>query len=139
MMATKESSEEVLQLNLSVKRKTPDAVQSEPDLGEEASPKKKIKTKTKPSEHNTDKAGEEEKKEYISSLFNHNPEIPKVELSGASSQATETVFSEKSLADGGVHPYIAQTLTNLGMKSLTQVQSLSIPVVNAGFDAFIKR
>ena len=37
-----------------------------------------------------------------------------------------------------MHPFIAQTLKNLGMESLTLVQSLSLPVISAGFDCLIK-
>lgn len=76
--------------------------------------------------------------EFISSLFNHNPEAPNLHLTGDEAKTKEAVFSEKSLKEGGVHPYIAQTLTNLGMESLTLVQSLSLPLIASGFDCLIK-
>ena len=74
---------------------------------------------------------------YVSSLFNHNPEIPKLNLTNAEPQ-TEAVFSLKTFADTGVHPYISKALTDQGMETLTLVQSKAIPVVLSGTDALIK-
>ena len=87
----------------------------------------------------TEKQSSEHSEEFISSLFNNNPEIPKLELS-ETDKKKELVFpkSQKELEDEGVHPYLAQTLNNLGMKTLTLVQSLSLPLVSAGFDCLIK-
>ena len=44
---------------------------------------------------------------FVSSLFNHNPEIPKLNLTNAEPQK-EDVFSVKTFAETGVHPYISK-------------------------------
>jgi hypothetical protein len=46
---------------------------------------------------------------FVSSLFNHNPEIPKLDLTKAEPQK-EDVFSAKTFAETGVHPYISKAL-----------------------------
>jgi len=74
---------------------------------------------------------------FVSSLFNHNPEIPRLNLTNAEPQK-EAVFSAKTFAETGVHPYISKTLADLGMEKLTLVQSKAIPVVLSGKDALIK-
>jgi len=132
------SFEENLQLNLTTttnenpgtKRKN----ETESEAFENEQPIKKKKVK--------DQSGTNKKQEpegpFISSLFNNNPKIPKLELDSGESSKKEAVFSQKALEDGGVHPYIAQTLRNLGMETLTLVQSLSLPLISAGFDCLIK-
>ena len=96
------------------------------------------KKKKKSNNLTNDSKNNEQPKEFISSLFNNNPEVPKLQLSNEGPKAKEQVFSDKNLLEGGVHPFIAQTLTNLGMESLTLVQSLSLPVISTGFDCLIK-
>ena len=135
------TSEVDLQLNLTtdvdrppqkVKRKP----SSERDTSEEAPVPKKKKLKAQSDVAPNSKSNEDGP--FISSLFNNNPEIPKLQLSNEGPKAKEQVFSDKGMEEGGVHPFIAQTLKNLGMESLTLVQSLSLPVISAGFDCLIK-
>jgi hypothetical protein len=47
--------------------------------------------------------------DFISSLFNHNPEIPKIDLAGIEPKKEE-VFSARTFADTGIHPYIVKSL-----------------------------
>ena len=137
------SSEVDLQLNLTTdvekppqKAKRKPSPEREPLPGDEASVPKKKKLKTQNETGQNSKSNDDQP--FISSLFNNNPEIPKLELSNEGPKAKEQVFSDKALEEGGVHPFIAQTLKNLGMESLTLVQSLSLPVISAGFDCLIK-
>ena len=137
------SSEVDLQLNLTTdvekppqKTKRKPSPEREPLPGDEASVPKKKKAKTQNEGGQNSKSTDDQP--FISSLFNNNPEIPKLELSNEGPKAKEQVFSDKALEEGGVHPFIAQTLKNLGMESLTLVQSLSLPVISAGFDCLIK-
>ena len=137
------SSEVDLQLNLTTdveklpqKAKRKPSPEREPLPGDEASVPKKKKAKTQNEGGQNSKSTDDQP--FISSLFNNNPEIPKLELSNEGPKAKEQVFSDKALEEGGVHPFIAQTLKNLGMESLTLVQSLSLPVISAGFDCLIK-
>ena len=58
---------------------------------------------------------------FVSSLFNNNPEIPKLELTSAAPQQ-EGVFSLRTFADTGVHPYLSKALLDQGMEALTLVQ-----------------
>ena len=74
---------------------------------------------------------------FVSSLFNNNPEIPRLDLTNAAPQQ-EDVFSLRTFSDTGVHPYIAKALLEQGMEALTLVQSKAIPVVLSGKDALIK-
>ena len=137
------STEVDLQLNLTTdvekppqKAKRKPSPEREPLPGDEASVPKKKKLKTQNETGQNSKSNDDQP--FISSLFNNNPEIPKLELSNEGPKAKEQVFSDKALEEGGVHPFIAQTLKNLGMESLTLVQSLSLPVISAGFDCLIK-
>ena len=143
------SSEGQLQLNLtttdesskSVKRKSSPEPEEKQDKNHEQPKKKKSKSsKIGTSSSSTNDAKTDPDQPFISSLFNNNPQVPKLELSNEGPKATEEVFSDKSihLESSGVHPYIAQTLKNLGMESLTLVQSLSLPMISAGFDCLIK-
>ena len=137
------STEVDLQLNLTTdvekppqKAKRKPSPEREAPPGEEAPVPKKKKLKTQNDSAQNSKSNEDQP--FISSLFNSNPEIPKLQLSNEGPKAKEQVFSDKALEEGGVHPFIAQTLKNLGMESLTLVQSLSLPVISAGFDCLIK-
>ena len=108
------SSEENLQLNLTTSENTgtkrKNDTENEALETEQPVKKKKIKDQS-----GTNKKQEQPEGPFISSLFNNNPEIPKLELESGESNKKEAVFSQKALEDGGVHPYIAQTLRNLGM------------------------
>ena len=142
------SSEGQLQLNLtttdesskSVKRKSSPEPEEKQDKNHEQPKKKKSKSSKIGTNSSTNDAKTDPDQPFISSLFNNNPQVPKLELSNEGPKATEEVFSDKSihLESSGVHPYIAQTLKNLGMESLTLVQSLSLPMISAGFDCLIK-
>lgn len=123
-----------LQLNLATPSAEPPSKRKneEPKTSEEPVKKKKRK------EDGGDASKPEQPGEFISSLFNNNPEIPKLELGSAENSKKEAVFSQRNLEDGGVHPYVAQTLRNMGMEKLTLVQNLSLPLISAGFDCLIK-
>ena len=74
---------------------------------------------------------------YISSLFNHNPEIPHMSLS-AVEPLREEIFTSQSFSDVGIHPYLVKNMVDFNIKEMTQVQMKSIPFVLAGKDALIK-
>ncbi len=97
-----------------------------------------LKKKRKKSEANAKPAAAGAGDEFISSLFNHNPDIPKLDLAQVS-PLHEELFTARSFADVGIHPYLVQNLDqNLGIKEMTQVQMQSIPYILGGKDALIK-
>ena len=111
-------SEQNLQLNLTTNTASA-PVKRKLDTKNDSTEPEPIKKK-KNKEANSAKKPEVQG-EFISSLFNNNPEIPKLELDSGESSKKEAVFSSKALEDGGVHPYIAQTLRNLGMYYLIKL------------------
>jgi len=131
------NSDENLQLNLTTNTNVAPSKRTIDTENESAETEPAVKKKKNKEGVNSNKK-QEPQGEFISSLFNNNPEIPKLELESGESSKKEGVFSTKALVDGGVHPYIAQTLTNLGMEKLTLVQNLSLPLITAGFDCLIK-
>ena len=108
------NSEENLQLNLTTNTNVAPSKRTIDTENEYAETEPAVKKKKNKEGVNSNKK-QEPQGEFISSLFNNNPEIPKLELESGESSKKEGVFSTKALVDGGVHPYIAQTLTNLGM------------------------
>lgn len=87
--------------------------------------------------HHNDGENKSHLNSFVSSLFNHNPEIPKLNLTFPE-PLREDIFSAKTFSETGVHPYIAKALHDQKMESLTLVQSKAIPVVLSGKDALIK-
>ena len=79
-----------------------------------------------------------ENKEFISSLFNHNPEIPDLELAGNVKAVQEAVFTAKTFEDVAIHPHLIKNLGDLEIQKLTLVQSKAIPVILAGKDVLVK-
>lgn len=76
--------------------------------------------------------------EFISALFSHNPDIPRLDLTQVD-PLHEKLFTARSFADVGIHPYLVQNLEqNLNITEMTQVQMQSIPYILAGKDALIK-
>jgi len=75
--------------------------------------------------------------DYISSLFNHNPEIPQLEFSNVQ-PVQETIFTTRSFQDVGIHPHLVKNLVDFGVKSMTTVQSKAIPVIMADKDVLVK-
>lgn len=75
--------------------------------------------------------------DFVSSLFNHNPEIPNLQL-GSAVPVHEDVFTERTFEDIGVHPYLVQNLQAMGLEKLTLVQNKAIPTINAGKDVLVK-
>ena len=141
------SPEDTLQLNLTTsveskeKKRKLDQESKYPDEEDEEVESVLVKPKKKRMKKDVETQQQQQQgEEFISSLFNNNPEIPTLDLSLADKSKKEQVFpnSQKNLEEGGVHPYIAQTLNNLEMKTLTLVQSLSLPLVSARFDCLIK-
>jgi len=76
-------------------------------------------------------------KEYISSLFNHNPEIPSIEQAEFE-PAKEDVFSAKTFDQLNLDQHLVKNLSELGLKTLTTIQSKALPVIMGGKDALIK-
>ena len=96
--------------------------------------KKKIKDGSKDK-----KKTQESSKEFISSLFNHNPAIPQLDLDSQVVPLHEDVFSSNDFSSIGLHPYLIQNLQqNCKISQMTSVQSMAIPTVLAGKDALIK-
>eukprot|EP00095_Tigriopus_kingsejongensis_P011286 maker-scaffold14_size734282-snap-gene-2.22 protein:Tk11286 transcript:maker-scaffold14_size734282-snap-gene-2.22-mRNA-1 annotation:"atp-dependent rna helicase" len=75
--------------------------------------------------------------DFISSLFNHNPDIPQLEA-GQVEPLHEAVFTGHGFDQAGIHPHLVKNLLDAGMVRMTQVQALAIPVILAGQDALIK-
>ena len=133
-----DDDEESLTLNLTVpvvegaktkedapgKRKQNDSLESE-----KFSAKKRKKKLPEDEERENDAAGErsnssgkDKDQAFISSLFNHNPDIPTLDLTNVT-PLHEQVFTSRSFSEVGVHPYLVQNLEqNLGAKEMTQVQ-----------------
>ena len=78
------------------------------------------------------------KKDFISSLFNHNPDIPTLELAGNVDPVQEAVFTAKTFSDVSIHPHLVKNLGDLEIQNLTLVQSKSIPIILAGKDVLVK-
>ena len=83
-------------------------------------------------------AESEVKKDFISSLFNHNPDIPTLELAGNVEPVPEAVFTAKTFSDVAIHPHLVKNLGDLQIQNLTLVQSKSIPIILAGKDVLVK-
>jgi len=103
-------------------------------------------------EHNSDKSDSErvlnntghgrphddqQDKEFISSLFNHNPEIPRIEQ-GKFETAKEDVFSAKLFDQLSLDPHLVKNLSELGITTLTNIQCKALPIIMGGKDALVK-
>ena len=97
--------------------------------------KPKDETKVKDKQDGSRKPNED--KEYISSLFNHNPEIPTIEQSEFE-PTKEDVFSVKTFDNLNLNPHLVKNLSELGLTTLTTIQSKALPVIMGGKDALIK-
>ena len=75
--------------------------------------------------------------EFISSLFNHNPEIPSIQQ-GEVTAPTEQVFSLKTFDQLNLDPHLVKNLSELGISTLTTIQSKALPVIMGGKDALVK-
>ena len=75
--------------------------------------------------------------EFISSLFNHNPEIPSIQQ-GEVTAPTEQVFSLKTFDQLNLDPHLVKNLAELGISTLTTIQSKALPVIMGGKDALVK-
>ena len=102
--------------------------------------RKKPNTKSNEENRNTIPGTESDgtNKEFISSLFNHNPDIPQLELAGNVQPVQEAVFTGKTFGDVAIHPHLIKNLGDLQIQNLTLVQSKSIPVILAGKDVLVK-
>jgi len=79
----------------------------------------------------------EEDREFISSLFNHNPEIPRIEQ-GEFDPTKEEMFSVKTFDQLNLDTHLVKNLADLGITTLTTIQSKALPVIMGGKDALIK-
>ena len=103
-----------------------------------ASKQTKSENSSKPaSDKQSQKTKTSDDKEYISSLFNHNPEIPTIEQSEFE-PAKEEVFSAKTFDQLNLGPHLVKNLSDLGLTTLTTIQSKALPVIMGGKDALIK-
>ena len=59
--------------------------------------------------------------EFISSLFRHNPAIPRLEPSEVT-PAREEVFTQRGFSEAGIHPYLVKGLAEAGIERMTAVQ-----------------
>ena len=75
--------------------------------------------------------------EFISSLFNHNPEIPSIQQ-GEVTAPTEQVFSVRTFDQLNLDPHLVKNLAELGISTLTTIQSKALPVIMGGKDALVK-
>jgi len=87
-------------------------------------------------QHSKNKQDEEDR-EFISSLFNHNPEIPRIEQSEFN-PAKEEVFSAKTFDQLNIDPHLVKNLADLKITTLTTIQSKALPIIMGGKDALIK-
>ena len=75
--------------------------------------------------------------EFISSLFNHNPEIPSIQQ-GEVTAPTEQVFSLRTFDQLNLDPHLVKNLAEMGISTLTTIQSKALPVIMGGKDALVK-
>ncbi|XP_061749749.1 probable ATP-dependent RNA helicase DDX31 isoform X2 [Nerophis ophidion] len=73
-----------------------------------------------------------------SSLFKHNPDIPRIERADVS-QLREKIFTSDSFSDLNLHPHLVATLNKvLNVSTLTSVQKRTIPALLSGRDAVVR-
>ena len=90
-----------------------------------------------PDKPDTSKKKPNDGQEFISSLFNHNPEIPTIEQTEFE-PVKENIFSAKTFDQLNLDPHLVKNLSELGLNSLTTIQSKALPVIMGGKDALIK-
>ena len=112
--SAKSKKEEV---SSSGKRKKDDSPPGAEDIGAKRRKKKHPKEDATAANESAGKDG----KDFISSLFKHNPEIPRLDLTSVT-PLHEKVFTARAFSDVGVHPYLVQNLEqNLSVREMTQV------------------
>lgn len=109
---------------------------------------KDTKSKNTSNNHNDTLSKQPKKRKYIdpkdfvpiSTLFEKNPEIPKVyDNLGTVPKSQEVVFSSTALEDLPINSRLKGNLKDqFSFNSLTQIQVLSIPTLLQGKDAMIK-
>ena len=62
--------------------------------------------------------------EFISSLFNHNPEVPRLSLSDVTPKHEE-VFTSEGFDAAGIHPYLVKKLKDSG--EITKMTAVQVP------------
>jgi len=122
-----------MKINLNLSSDEPKTASSRKDTSKE----RKGDSKTSSLEKQTQKSKNADDKEYISSLFNHNPEIPTIEQAEFE-PAKEEVFSAKTFDQLNLSPHLVKNLSELGLTTLTNIQSKALPVIMGGKDALIK-
>ncbi|XP_074599427.1 ATP-dependent DNA helicase DDX31 isoform X1 [Brevipalpus obovatus] len=78
-------------------------------------------------------------REFVPSIFSHNPEVPNIHLKKVK-PVQESLFSSKKFSDlANLHPHLISCLENrLKIEAVTKVQQLTIPVILEGKDVLIK-
>merc|ERR1711936_67546 len=122
-----------MKINLNLSSDEPETASSRKDTSKE----RKGDSKTSSLEKQTQKSKNADDKEYISSLFNHNPETPTIEQAEFE-PAKEEVFSAKTFDQLNLSPHLVKNLSELGLTTLTNIQSKALPVIMGGKDALIK-
>ncbi|XP_067939384.1 ATP-dependent DNA helicase DDX31-like [Watersipora subatra] len=77
------------------------------------------------------------KQDVISSLFNKNPEIPRIPEVEVS-QIEEQVFSKKKFSQLPLHPHLVSCLDRMCATEMTEVQQRAIPQLLESRDALLK-
>jgi len=124
------SGESELKINLNVNIPGDNTIEDNLPLRKPVNNESSNKTNIPPKQAEPDR-------EFVSSLFNHNPEIPSIEQKEF--EATkEDVFSARTFSELSLHPHLVKNLGDLGISTLTTIQSKALPVVMGGKDALIK-
>merc|ERR1719450_298886 len=121
-----------MKINLNLSSDEPESSSRNVTVKENKSDKKSFT-----SDKQSHKPKNNDDKEYISSLFNHNPEIPTIEQEEFE-PAKEEVFSAKRFDQLNLSPHLVKNLSELGLTTLTTIQSKALPVIMGGKDALIK-
>lgn len=98
-----------------------------PEVVKERSGKKRGDGKKKQEQHT----------DVISSLFHHNPTIPRIQQ-GDVVPTKEDVFSVNTFDELQLDVRIVKNLADLGITKLTTIQALALPVILGGKDALVK-
>lgn len=134
--------EEESSITLNIKSSSNDEVKkrkAEHDTSDGTPAKKRRPAKDHQGQKKDQHGKPREDTDFISSLFNHNPEIPKIEFSEDVKPVKEDVFADSDFDSSVIHPYLIQNLKqNCNISRMTSVQVKSIPVILAGKDALVK-
>jgi len=81
--------------------------------------------------------GEKKDENPVASLFHHNPQIPNIVLQDVE-PTKEDVFSVKTFDQLNLDKNLVKNLKDLGITTLTTIQSKALPIIMGGKDALVK-